>query len=70
MSLTTQSVKKHVKARQRCCRTAQEPSAEQYYVMCLETAISAPRLSRAWKRRHGIEHCFRTLKHWLATGAC
>jgi hypothetical protein len=47
-----------------------EPSAEQYYVMCLETAISAPRLIRAWKRRHWIEHCFRTLKHLLATGAC
>ena len=36
----------------------------------LETAISAPRLIRAWKRRHWIEHCFRTLKHLLATGAC
>jgi hypothetical protein len=47
-----------------------EPSAEQYYVMCLETAISAPRLIRAWKRRHWVEHCFRTLKHLLATGAC
>ena len=40
-----------------------EPSAEQYYVLCLETAISAPRLIRAWKRRHWIEYCFRTLKH-------
>jgi hypothetical protein len=47
-----------------------EPNAKQYYVMCLETAISAPRLIRAWKRRHWIEHCFRTLKHLLATGAC
>jgi hypothetical protein len=47
-----------------------EHSAEQYYVMCLETAISGPRLIRAWKRRHWIEHCFRTLKHLLATGAC
>jgi hypothetical protein len=45
-------------------------SAEQYDVMCLETAISGPRLIRAWKRRHWIEHCFRTLKHVLATGAC
>jgi hypothetical protein len=43
---------------------------EQFYVMCLETDISAPRLIRAWKRRHWIEHCFRTLKHLLATGAC
>src|SRR5215468_2608457 len=28
------------------------------------------RLIRAWKRRHWIEHCFRTLKHLLATGTC
>src|SRR5919109_221056 len=47
-----------------------EPSADQYYVMCLETALSSPRLIRAWKRRHWIEYCFRTLKHLLATGAC
>ncbi len=47
-----------------------EPREEQFYVMCLDTAISAPRLIRAWKRRHWIEHCFRTLKHLLATGAC
>src|SRR5262249_19748655 len=43
---------------------------DQFYVMCLETTISAPRLIRAWKRRHWIEYCFRTLKHLLATGAC
>ena len=48
----------------------QEPREEQFYVMCLDTAISGPRLIRAWKRRHWIEHCFRTLKHLLATGAC
>jgi hypothetical protein len=47
-----------------------EPGAEQYYLMCLDTAISGPRLIRAWKRRHWIEYCFRTLKHLLATGAC
>jgi hypothetical protein len=47
-----------------------EPSADPYYVMCLETALSSPRLIRAWKRRHWIEHCFRTLKHLLPTGAC
>src|SRR5262252_4779278 len=47
-----------------------EPREEQFYVMCLETAISGPRLIRAWKRRHWIEHCFRTLKHLLAMGAC
>jgi hypothetical protein len=23
-----------------------------------------------WKRYHWIEHCFRTLKHLLATGTC
>jgi hypothetical protein len=33
-----------------------EPGAEQFYAMCLETAISAPRLMRAWKRRCWIEH--------------
>ena len=47
-----------------------EPGADQYYLICLETAISSPRLIRAWKRRWWIEHCFRTLKHLLATGAC
>ena len=47
-----------------------EPRAEQFYVMCLDTAISGPRLIRAWKRRYWIEYCFRTLKHLLATGAC
>src|SRR4029453_5440417 len=47
-----------------------ETREEQFYVMCLETDISGPRLIRAWKRRHWIEHCFRTLKHLLATGAC
>jgi hypothetical protein len=47
-----------------------EPREEQFYVMCLDTAISGPRLIRAWTRRHWIEHCFRTLKHLLATGAC
>jgi hypothetical protein len=47
-----------------------EPREEQFYVICLETAISGPRLIRAWKRRSWIEHCFRPLKHLLATGAC
>jgi hypothetical protein len=46
------------------------PREEQFYVMCLDTTISGPRLIRAWKRRHWIEHCFRMLKHLLATGAC
>jgi hypothetical protein len=47
-----------------------EPREEQFSVMCLDTAISGPRLLRAWKRRSWIEHCFRTLKHLLATGVC
>jgi hypothetical protein len=47
-----------------------EPKMDQYYVMCLETALNSPRLIRAWKRRSWIEHCFRTLKHLLAAGAC
>ena len=46
------------------------PREEQFYVMCLDTAISGPRLIRAWKRRYWIEYCFRTLMHLLATGAC
>jgi hypothetical protein len=49
---------------------AEEHGEEQFYVMCLATAISGPRLIRAWKRRYWIEHCFRTLKHLLAAGAC
>src|SRR5262245_11293433 len=47
-----------------------EPREQQFYLMCLDTAISGPRLIRAWKRRYWIEHCFRTLKHLLAAGAC
>jgi len=47
-----------------------EPREEQFYAMCLDTAISGPRLIRAWKRRYWIEYCFRTLKHLLVTGAC
>jgi hypothetical protein len=47
-----------------------EPGVALYYLLCLETDISGPRLIRVWKRRHWIEYCFRTLKHLLATGAC
>jgi hypothetical protein len=47
-----------------------EPGVKLYYLLCVETDISGPRLIRAWKRRHWIEYCFRTLKHLLATGAC
>jgi len=46
-----------------------EPREEQFYVICLDTPISGPRLIRAWKRRWWIEYCFRTLKHLLAAGA-
>jgi hypothetical protein len=48
----------------------EEAGEEQFYVMCLETTISGPRLIRAWKRRHWIEYCFRSLKHLLAASAC
>jgi hypothetical protein len=47
-----------------------ERKKEQFYVMCLDTAISGPQLIRAWRRRQWIEHCFLTLTHLLATGAC
>ena len=47
-----------------------EPGVELYDLLCLETDISGSRLIRPWKRRHWIEHCFRTLKHLLATEAC
>jgi DDE superfamily endonuclease len=47
-----------------------EPGVALYYLLCLETDVSGPRLIRAWKRRWWIEYCFRTLKHLLATGAC
>jgi hypothetical protein len=47
-----------------------EPNQDRFYLVCLETERSAPQLIRRWRRRHWIEHCFRTLKHLLATGAC
>ena len=47
-----------------------EPGQDRFYLLCLETERSAPQLIRRWRRRHWIEHCFRTLKHLLATGAC
>jgi hypothetical protein len=47
-----------------------EPGQDRFYLVCLETERSAPQLIRRWRRRHWIEHCFRTLKHLLATGAC
>jgi len=47
-----------------------EPGEDRYYLLCLATAISAPRLIRAWKRWTWIEYYFRVLKHLLATEAC
>jgi hypothetical protein len=47
-----------------------EPGPDRYYLLCRATTITAPRLIRAWKRRHWIEHHFRILKHLLATEAC
>jgi hypothetical protein len=47
-----------------------DPGQDRLYLMCLTTALSAPQLIRRWRRRSWIEHCFRTLKHLLATGAC
>jgi hypothetical protein len=47
-----------------------EPNQDRFYLVCLETERSAPQLIRRWRRRHWIEHCFRTLQHLLATGAC
>ena len=47
-----------------------EPGEDRFYLLCLATSISAPRLLRAWRQRHGIEQVFRTLKHLLTTEAC
>ncbi len=47
-----------------------KPGEDHVYLMCLATSLNAPQLSRLWRRRSGIEHCFRTLKHLLATEAC
>jgi hypothetical protein len=47
-----------------------EPGQDRFYLVCLETDRRAPQLIRRWRRRHWIEHCFRTLKHLLATETC
>jgi hypothetical protein len=39
-----------------------EPGVEVYYLLCLETDISRPRLIRAWKRRHWFESPLRHAK--------
>jgi hypothetical protein len=46
------------------------PGRDRYSWRCRETTSTAPRLIHAWKRRRGIEHHFRTLKHLLATEVC
>jgi hypothetical protein len=46
-----------------------EPSQAGSDLLCQATPLTAPRLIRAWKRRNGIEHHVRTLKHLLATEA-
>ena len=47
-----------------------EPGQDRFYLLCLETSLSAPQLIRRWRRRTWIELVFRTLKHLLATEAC
>jgi len=47
-----------------------EPGRDRFYLLCLETARSAPQLIRRWRRRSWIEFVFRTLKHLLATESC
>ena len=47
-----------------------ESGQDRFYLLCLETTLSAPQLIRRWRRRTWIEFVFRTLKHLLATEAC
>jgi hypothetical protein len=47
-----------------------EPGQDRFYLLCLETTLSAPQLIRRWRRRTWIAFVFRTLKHLLATEAC
>jgi hypothetical protein len=47
-----------------------EPRQDRFYLLCLETTLSAPQLIRRWRRRSWIEFVFRTLKHLVATEAC
>jgi hypothetical protein len=46
------------------------PGEARFYLRCRATALTAPRLIRAWRRRRAMEHFFRILKHLLATEAC
>ena len=47
-----------------------EPGQDRFYLLCLETTLSAPQLIRRWRRRTWIEFVFWTLKHLLGTEAC
>jgi hypothetical protein len=47
-----------------------EPRQDRFYLLCLETPLSAPQLIRRWRRRSWSEFVFRTLKHLLATESC
>ena len=47
-----------------------EAGQDRFYVLCLETTLSAPVLIRRWRRRHWVEFVFRVLKHLLATDSC
>jgi len=47
-----------------------EPGDEPDSRRCQATALTAPRLIRAWKRRSGMEHPFRTRKPRRATETC
>src|SRR5262249_46914449 len=46
------------------------PREEQFYLMCLDTVISGPRLIQAWQRRHWIEYYFRASIMAPATPCC
>jgi hypothetical protein len=47
-----------------------EPGADRYDLLGLETALRGPVLIRRWRRRHWIEVVCRVLKHLLATESC
>jgi hypothetical protein len=47
-----------------------EPGQDRFYLLCLETTLSAPVLIHRWRRRNWIEFVFRVLKHLLATESC
>lgn len=47
-----------------------EPGQDRFYLLCLETTLSAPQLIRRWRRRTWIEFVLRPLKHLLGTEAC